>query len=178
MTGSPAEMEKQAVQAYKRKDFPTALEAYSKARAAYQALDNTFKAAEMANNLCVIHLQLKQPELALQAVQGTPQIFQQHNDQKHEAFAHGNLGAALQACGRLDEAEEAYKRAIQMFIELGEDDALEQTSQSLSEMLLKQGRSMEAMFSMKTGLENKKKRSLKDRILGKLFDSPGNLLKR
>ena len=63
-----------------------------------------------------------------------------------------------------------------MFIELGEDDALEQTSQSLSEMLLKQGRSMEAMFSMKTGLENKKKRSLKDRILGKLFDSPGKLL--
>ena len=171
-------MEKQAIQAYKQKDFPTALEAYAKASTAYLAQDNSLKAAEMANNLCVIHLQLKQPELALQAVQGTPQVFQQQNDQKHEAFAHGNLGAALQACGRLDEAEEAYKTAIELFIQLGEDDALEQTAQSLSEMLLKQGRSMEAMFSMKTGLENKKKRSLKDRILAKLFDSPGKLLKR
>jgi tetratricopeptide (TPR) repeat protein len=174
---SPRELEKKAQTAYQTKDYKLALETYAAAREAYNNSGDLLKSAEMANNLCVVYLQDKQPHRALAEVTGTPALFLEHDQKKLAAFAYGNTASALEATGRLTEAERAYKSALELFTETGEDEALQQTAQSLSQMLLKQGRSFEAIFSMQSGIEGKKKLTLKDRILQKLFKLPGHFLK-
>jgi len=176
---SAAELERKGQQAYQNGTLDEAAQAYQDALNAYTAEDNPGKAAEMANNLCVVFLQNKQPELALEIVSGTEKVFLEMEDQKHAAFAYGNYGAALEACDHPREAETAYRKAMAIFSELGEDDALSQTAQSLSQLLLKQGRSLEALSSMQAGIEGKKKKlSLKDRILQKLLRIPTDQLNR
>ncbi len=176
-TLSPRELEKKAQGAYQDKDYNLALETFASARDAYDASGDPLKSAEMANNLCVVYLQDKQPHRALAEVTGTPALFLEHGQKKLAAFAYGNMASALEAMKRLTEAEAAYRSAIELFTETGEDEALQQTAQSLSQMLLKQGRSFEAIFSMQSGIERKKKLTLKDRILQKLFKLPGHFLK-
>jgi tetratricopeptide (TPR) repeat protein len=180
MNPVPAEvLEKKGQQAYRNGSLDEAAQAYQDARSAYKTEDNPGKAAEMANNLCVVLLQKKQPEQALEIVSGTEKVFLEMGDQKRAAFAYGNSGAALEACDRPREAETAYRKAMAIFSELGEDDALSQTAQSLSQLLLKQGRSLEALSSMQAGIEGKKKKlSLKDKILQKLLRIPTDQLNR
>ncbi len=176
-TLSPQELEKKAQAAYQNKDYKLALETYAAAREAYNNSGDLLKSAEMANNLCVVYLQDKQPHRALSAVTGTPALFLEHDQKELAAYAYGNMASALEATGRLTEAETAYRSALELFTETGADEAIQQTAQSLSQMLLKQGRSFEAVFSMQSGLESKKKPTLKDRILKQLFKLPGYFLK-
>jgi len=179
MNMEPAELEKQGQGAYQQGNLEHALDLFESARTGYLDRNDPVKAAEMANNLCVVLLQHKQPEKALAAVSGTTRIFQEAGDSKRAAFAFGNLGTALEACKRPGEAEEAYRTAMELFTNLGEDEALNQTAQSLSQLLLKQGRSLEAISSMQAGIEGKKKKlSLKDRILKRILRIPGDTLNR
>ncbi|MBN1265075.1 MAG: tetratricopeptide repeat protein [Anaerolineales bacterium] len=176
---SAENLEKAGQKAYQKGALDEALEAYRAARSSFEAENNQLKAAEMANNLCVILLQKKQPEEALEIVTGTESIFLNASDRKRAAYAYGNLASALEACGQIPKAESAYRTAMEIFSDMGEDEALSQTAQSLSQLLLKQGRSLEALSSMQAGIDGKKKKlSLKDRILRRLLRIPSDQMNR
>jgi tetratricopeptide (TPR) repeat protein len=174
----PSILSEQAQQAYQENRLDDAIMAFQAAHEAYLENNNAVLAAEMANNLCVVLLKAKRPEEALKVVQGTAEIFLENGDEKAAGMAFGNLASALEACGNLEAAEDALRQAAERFQALGEDDLLLYTQRSLSQLQLRQGRTLEALSSMQSGLEGQKKLSLKNRILQKLFRIPSRLLNR
>jgi len=87
----------------------------------------------------------------------------------NEATAHKELGST-------DLAIERYSQAAEIFMELGEDILLLQTSQSLSSLKLKSQNIPGALFSMQKGLEGIKKPNLRQRLLLNLLKIPNRLI--
>lgn len=175
---TPSSQADQALKDFRDGRVEAALEGFSYAREAYQSEGDVAKAAEMANNLSVAHLKLENPEQALRAVEGTPKVFKDLGDKLNAARAYGNLGSALEATGSKDDAEAAYKNAISLFSEIGDKEGESYTLQSLSKLQLNRGRPVEALASMEASMEAKQKRSLRERLLQKLFKIPFRLLDR
>jgi tetratricopeptide (TPR) repeat protein len=165
-----------AAAAYRRGRWDAAALAFSRARQAYLERGQALKAAEAANNLSVTLLQAGKPEQALEAVRGTPEAFLSASETRLAAQAYGNLGAALEACGRLNEAEAAYRRSIDLLDESGDVQGRAMCLQSLSRVLLRQGKPIEALGSMQSGLEAEARPSLTKRLLRRLLRLPGRVL--
>ena len=90
--------------AYQQGDFLTAARAFEAAAESYTAAGNALNAAEMSNNSSVAFLQAGEAQEALRSVEGTPAVFAAAGDKRRQGISLGNLGAALEAVGRLDEA--------------------------------------------------------------------------
>jgi tetratricopeptide (TPR) repeat protein len=172
----PLTLVKQAQAAYQEDRLEDAIRDFKAAQEAFLEDGDQQRAAEMANNLCVVFLKSEAAEEALQTVMGTPEIFLEHDDEKAAATAYGNLASAYQACGDLVAAESALRESIERFRSLGEKENLLHAQRMLSQIQLRQGRTLEALGSMQAGLENQDKLSMKYRFLRRLLDIPARLL--
>ena len=173
---SPDKLATQAKKAFKEKRYSDALEGFYAAREGYLLDENVLNAAEMSNNLCVVMLQIDQPHEALKIVEDTPKLFLELGDEAHSAMAYGNLASALEACGKFDEAASALGEAIEGFRRLDDQENLLYSAKALSELQLRQGKALEAVASMQTGLEKQKGLGLKHRLLRRLLDIPSRLI--
>lgn len=162
---SPESLEASALDAYRAESWHQAAEGFMQAASAYQATLNHEKWAEMRNNACVAYLQDGDGEAALSAVEDTAQIFMDEGDQRRAAQAHGNRAAALEACGRLQEAEAAYREAAEGMRQAGDQEARSDTLKALAQLQLKRGRAMDAVASMGQELETRRRPSLGQRLL-------------
>lgn len=162
---SPETLETSALDAYHAQAWHRAAEGFMQAAAAYQAASNHDKWAEMRNNACVAYLQDGDGQAALSAVEGTSQAFIELGDQRRAAQAHGNRAAALEACGRLQEAEGAYRLAAEGMRLAGDHEARSDTLKALAQLQLKRGRAMDAVASMGQELETRRRPSLAQRFL-------------
>ena len=102
----PERLSKDAMKAYGKEDYGSAVQDFKSARKAYLDAGEDILAAEMANNLSVTYIQMDRANDALSIVEGTPQIFLAHGDQQLAGRAYGNLAAALEANGQGQEALE------------------------------------------------------------------------
>ncbi len=93
-------------------------------------------------------------------------------------MAYGNQAAALEALGQLAAAEAAYQQSADLLAEAGEDQLRASVMRSVSELQLRQGRHLEAVASMQTGLGGLKKPKPKQRLIRRLLDMPFRLLNR
>jgi len=107
------EFERSALEAYRRGDMAAAYDDFLAARAAYDSSGRPLKAAEMANNLCVVLVQLGRGREAVWVVQGTAETFTEGGDLLSAARASGNLASALEAAGDLEAAATAYQQALE-----------------------------------------------------------------
>lgn len=162
---------------YKKGNFKEAVKIFKLAVQAYQAKFEPDHAAEMANNLCVAYLQLNEYEKAYHAVVGTEKIFAEHGKQKLQAMAIGNIAKCLESLKRYEEAETAYRECANLLMSLGEDHLLADIKKAQSAMLLRQGRSLEALSEMQAGLSQIKRPGLKQKLLKKLINFPSKLIK-
>jgi hypothetical protein len=110
-------------------------------------------------------LQAGQPADALQAVQGTDQVFAGARDLKRQGMALGNQAAALDALKRADEALAAYERAAGLFQQAGEGDLLAMVKKSSAAIRLKRGQVGESALNMIGSLDAKENPSFFERIL-------------
>jgi tetratricopeptide (TPR) repeat protein len=175
---SPDELERLALESYRAGCFEESIERYSAARKLYLDKQNLSKAAEIANNLCVVMLAAKQLQAALDAVRDTPEFFVSQGDELHAAQAYGNLASALEACDQISAAEEAYRQAVGLFEKLGDSDNYSSTLQALSRLQLRQGNPLGALSTMQGGLETMPKPRMRDRVLRQLLKWPFRLLGR
>ena len=144
----------------------------------YLAANDPLNAAEMANNLSVTLLLMKDFAGALDAVQGTAAVFQRAGDRVKQGQAVGNEAAALEGLGRLAEAAGLYQQAAEIFEQAGENEQRATTLRALAAVQLKQGKAAEAVFTMQGGLEGAEIPSLAKRTLSGLFRIPSRLLGR
>jgi tetratricopeptide (TPR) repeat protein len=158
--------------AYKRGDFLASAQAYQAAAQGYLATDDRLTAAEMSNNSSVAYLRLGEAAAALQAVEGTPEIFAGAQDTRRQGIALGNLGAALDALKRLDEAEDAYQRSADLLGQAGENDLRAHVLKSLSVIQLRKGDQVQAVATMQSSMDAGQKAGGKGNIFSKLFKRP------
>jgi tetratricopeptide (TPR) repeat protein len=175
---TPKELSKAGETAYQAGDYLEAAQHFEVAAMGHAAQGENLMAAEMSNNQSVALLQAGEAQAALESATDTDDIFAVAGDTRRQAMAIGNQAAALDALGRLEEAEEAYQRSAALFTEIGEDKLRANVMQSLSQLQLRTGRQLEALATMQSGIEDIKRPSLRQRILKKLLKTPFKLLDR
>jgi len=173
---TPQQMAKEAKSAYRVGDYAEAARSFEAARHGYLSANDAEMAAEMANNCSVSLLQAGENEAALKALEGSEFVFIQAGDRKRQAMTLGNQAAALDALGRLEEAEQIYWQAAGILKELGETELRLPIMQSISALQLRTGRHLQAVASMYAGVEKIKNPTLKQRFLKRLLGIPIQLL--
>ncbi len=146
-------LESQALKAFQAGRHEEAAAGFEAARRAYCESGQRGKAAKMANNLSVTLLLGGNARRAMEAANGTPQVFHELGDSLHEAQAWGNLASAQEGCGDLQSAEASYHRAIDLFASLGDDENRAICLRSLFRLQLRRGRPIEASLTMQSALQ-------------------------
>jgi len=172
----PASREEDAKKLYKAGKFEQAAESFSQAAAFYLDKADELLAAEMKNNQSVAFLKAKKPHLALEAVQGTDEIFLEAGDLLKQGMAVANRATALQDMGEKQKAIDDFHRAAEIFKTSGEKDMYLQTKQSISALKLKSRNVVGALFSMQEGLDELEKPNLRQKLLRSLLKIPQNLI--
>ncbi len=150
--------------------FAEAAIAFDQAALAYEAAGRPADAAEMRNNLCVVKMSQDDWPGALAAVEGTEAVFAAAGDGRREAQAIANRAACFEGLGRVDEALQTYQRAIDLLGELGEHDTRSACYKRMSGLQVKSGRQLEALASMRSGLDLTNKPSMRERMLKGMLD--------
>lgn len=173
---SPKQLADEAQRAYTRGENMSAGRNYEAAAEGYQSLDDPITAAEMRNNSCVAYIQSGDGDSALRVVEGTAEVFANIGDIRRQGMALGNLGSALEAVGRLNEAIDVYQQSASLLEQAGETKLRANVMQSISALQLKTGHQLEALATMQAGLESIEKPNPRQRMLKKLLQMPYKLL--
>ncbi|MCB2179980.1 tetratricopeptide repeat protein [bacterium] len=163
---------------FHKNKYPQAIKGFEYAYNHYKEIGDELNAAEMANNLSVSFLHNRKAKEALEIVEGTDKIFEEHHDITKQAMAIGNKGAALEALKRFDEAIEAYNQSIALFDEAGEKEMRSYVYKSLSALHLKKGDNFKSIYAMQQSINTQEKLSLKDRIVRFILQIPEKLFSR
>ena len=158
--------------AYRQGDFIEAARAFDVAAESFDVSGDVLNAAEMRNNSSVAYLRAGEVQAALNAVEGTPALFASAGDVRRQGLALGNLGAALEAMNRLDEAAKAYSQSADLLESVGENDLRAYVMKSLSALHLRSGRHIEALSTMQAGLDGIEHPKTQERLLKRLLKVP------
>lgn len=175
---TPENLERVGKSAYQNKQYQTAAENFQLAAGGYATSGEKLLAAEMQNNASVAYLQAGNPEEAFEVVIGTETIFREAGDTRRQALALGNIAAALEALGRIEEAIAAYEESSELLKSIGEKEMRASVMQSLSALQLRSGKQLEALATMQAGIDGIEHPSLKERMLKKLLQVPFKLMNR
>ena len=160
--------------AYEADRYDEAIDLFYSART---ATDDPLKSAELANSLSVILLKEGRNTEALDVVRGTPQIFEIEGDMGRQARATGNLAAALEACGELEEAERAYREAADLLETTGDEEERMLTLNALSQLQLRQRRPFDAAATLQAGVPTGRASGFRTRLIQFLLRLPSRLLR-
>lgn len=175
---TPEQYSKEALKAYEKGDYPTAVELFSTAAQMYQENQDALNAAEMANNQSVALLKSGRAQEAYEAARDTDKIFAAAEDTRRQAFALGNQAAALKDLGEFESSLQMYEECSALLKEIGEKEFRAIVLQNISELQLKTGKQLQALASMDAALNQKNKLSLKEKFLKKLLKVPFQTLKK
>lgn len=112
----------QGQEEYGKANYKAAAGLFAQAAQAYASGKDELNAAEMKNNESVALLQAGDANGALQATDGTEEVFQKAGDIKRQGIAVSNRAAALEGLKKWKEALTEYGRAADLFEEAGEGD--------------------------------------------------------
>ncbi|MDR3572736.1 MAG: hypothetical protein P4L50_02650 [Anaerolineaceae bacterium] len=169
-------MEK-AQAAYQAGEFLQAASLFETAAQEYETDNNPLKAAEMQNNRSVALLKAGDSLKALQAAQGTDQIFLQAGDKKRQAIALGNQAAAYEALGKNDKALALYHQCADLLKEVNDLETRTFVLKSISALQMRTGKQFEAMASMEAALNTTEHLTVKEWIIKKLLKVPFKMLR-
>jgi tetratricopeptide (TPR) repeat protein len=119
---TPSALAEQGKREYEQGNYSAAADLFMQAAQAYESAGAVVNAAEMKNNQSVALLQAGDAGAALEATQGTEEIFVKANDLKRQGIAVSNRAAALEAMRQWGEAVAEYERAASIFEQAGEGD--------------------------------------------------------
>lgn len=169
-------LEAEGHRAFREGRFLEAAQAFSQAEEQLRGPSDGPRAAQMANNRSVALLQAGKSRPALEAVQGTPEVFAAAGEKGLQAQALGNLAAALEAVGEPVQAEKRYHEALSLFERVGDDDSRHHTLRALSRLQLARGRPYEAAATLQEAMAAGGSRGLKARFTRWLTRVTGRLL--
>jgi tetratricopeptide (TPR) repeat protein len=175
---SPPRLAKEGQRLYKEGGYIDAAQSFEAAANGYRQTGNHLVAAEMNNNCCVALLKAGEADQALRVVADTVGIFEEAGEVKQQAMALGNRASALEALGRLEEAEIDYKHSADLLKQIDEEQLRLQVMQSLSALKLRKGKALEALVTMRSGVDDLERPKPRQRLLKRLLDIPFQIMKR
>ena len=161
----PIKLAEQGKEEYAKGNHAAAADLFAQAAQAYTDARDELNAAEMKNNQSVALLQAGKAKDALQATDGTEQIFQKAGDLKRQGIAVSNRAAALEGLKKVDEALAEYERAAVILEEAGEGDMHSIVRKAAANLNLKRGRITAAQMDVYDSLRLVEKPNFTQRIL-------------
>jgi len=162
---NPATLAEQGKEAYQKANFAHAAKLFLQAAQAYESANDVLNAAEMKNNQSVALLQAGKAREALQATEGTEEIFQKANDLKRQGIAVGNRAAALEGLKQWADALAEYDRAASIFEQAGEGDMHSLVRKSAANINIKRGHIHDTQMDIYDSLRLVEKPTLTQRIM-------------
>ncbi len=162
---NPTTLADQGKQEYGKGKYLVAADLFLQAAQAYSSVQDELNAAEMRNNQSVALLQAGKAGEALQATEGTEEVFRKAGDLKRQGMAIGNRAAALEGLKKWDEALAEYDRAASLFEQIGEGDLHSMVRKSAANLHLKRGHISDSQMDVYDSLRLVKKPTLTQRIL-------------
>lgn len=150
---------------YEKGNFKAAAGLFSQAAQAYTSMQDEVNAAEMKNNESVALLQAGKAKDALQATDGTEEIFQKAGDIKRQGIAVSNRAAALEGLKKWTEALAEYDRAASLFEQAGEGDMHSIVRKAAANINLKRGRIVDSQMDVYDSLRLVEKPTLTQRMM-------------
>lgn len=161
----PISLADQAKQEYEKGNFAEAAKMFDQAARAFASSNDALNAAEMKNNQSVALLQAGRAKDALDATEGTEQVFQQAGDLKRQGLAVGNRAAALEGLKNWREALAEYERAASLLEQAGEGDMHSVVRKAAANLNLKLGRFTESQMDVLDSLRLAEKPTLTQRLM-------------
>lgn len=150
---------------YEQGNYGTAANLYSQAAQAYATAQDELSAAEMKNNQSVALLQAGKAKDALQATEGTEEIFENAGDLRRQGIAVGNRAAALEGLKKWKEALAEYDRAATLLERAGAGDMHSAVRKAAANLNLKRGRLADSQMDVYDSLRLVEKPTLTQRIM-------------
>jgi len=161
----PIQLAEQGKEEYAKGNHAAAANLFAQAAQAYTDAQDELNAAEMKNNQSVALLQAGKAKEALQATDGTEEIFQKAGDIKRQGIAVGNRAAALEGLKKVDEALVEYERAAFLLEKAGEGDMHSIVRKAAANLNLKRGRVTAAQMDVYDSLRLVEKPNFTQRIM-------------
>lgn len=162
---NPITLADEGKKTYEKGNFLAAADLFSQAAQAYAAAQDALNAAEMKNNESVALLQGGKAKDALEATEGTEEIFQKAGDIKRQGIAVSNRAAALEGLKKWKEALAEYDRAASLFEQIGEGDMHSIVRKAAANLNLKRGRVADSQMDIYDSLRLVEKPSFSQRIM-------------
>jgi len=164
-TIDPITLAEKGKKEYEQENYLAAAEQFDQAARAYASEKDHLNAAEMKNNQSVALLQAGKAKEALQATEGTEEIFQNAGDSKRQGIAVSNRAAALEGLKKWQEALVEYDRAASLFEGIGEGDMHSTVRKAAANLNLKRGRIVDSQMDVYDSLRLVKKPTLTQRLM-------------
>jgi tetratricopeptide (TPR) repeat protein len=164
-TLDPSTLAEQGRQKYEKGAYIAAADRFAQAAQAYANAQDELNAAEMKNNQSVALLQAGKAKQALEATNGTEEIFQKAGDIKRQGIAIGNRAAALEGLKKWDEALAEYDRAATLLEQAGEGDMHSVVRKAAANLNLKRGRVVDSQMDVYDSLRLVEKPNFTQRIM-------------
>lgn len=152
-------------QEYEKGSYLVAADLFAQAALAYTSAQDPLNAAEMKNNESVAWLRAGKAREALQATEGTEEVFQQAGDRKRQGVAISNRAAAFEELKKWKEALAEYDRAAALFEQVGEGDMHSIVRKAAANLNLKRGHIADSQMDVYDSLRLVKKPTLSQRIM-------------
>ncbi|OQY90194.1 MAG: hypothetical protein B6D38_04220 [Anaerolineae bacterium UTCFX1] len=160
-----AALAEQGRQEYERGAFLAAAKLFDQAAQAHRDAGDPLNAAEMKNNQSVALLQGGKAGDALQATEGTEEIFANAGDLKRQGISISNRAAALEGMKQWSAALAEYERAASIFEQAGEGDMHSIVRKASANIHLKFGQVNQTGMDIYDSLRLVEKPTLTQRIM-------------
>ena len=162
---NPLTLAEQGKKEYEQENYLVAADLFSQAAQTYASSKDDLNAAEMKNNQSVALLQAGKAKEALQATEGTEEIFRSAGDVKRQGIAISNRAAALEGLKKWKEALAEYDRAASLFEQMGAGDMHSTVRKAAANINLKRGRIVDSQMDVYDSLRLVEKPTLSQRLL-------------
>lgn len=132
--------------------YRQAAQSFAQAEAWFAQHQQPAQAAEMRANRAVALLQQGRAQEAHDLLHDLPAFFEAQGDIRRAGLAWGNLAAALEALGRRDAAEAAYRASWRLLEQAGDSEGAAYAAQALSRLQLRARRPLDALVTFDQGL--------------------------
>jgi len=156
--------------------YPEAADRFEQARELFAAEDDEVEAAEMLNNLGVVHRMQRDWDRAIEALEAAREAFTGLGDRNREAQVLGNLGGLYAGQGERETAKDCLRAAANTFAELGDEQRYGETLLALGVQYWKTGERQEGLATYQSGLEALDKPSVSQKALRGLLGLRSRLL--
>jgi tetratricopeptide (TPR) repeat protein len=162
---NPITLAEEGKKEYGKGNFLAASGLFLQAAQSYKSANDELNAAEMMNNQSVALLQAGKAKEALQATDGTEEIFQKAGDLKRQGIAVSNRAAALEGLNKWKEALAEYDRAALLFEQIGEGDMHSIVRRASANINLKRGHLTDSQMDVYDSLRLVEKPTFSQRIM-------------